>query len=263
MPPSPVRGGLLSSPPPLRGRGRNRRAAVNAALALALLVAGCQQKMAETPTIHPLEASSFFADGRGSRPLEEGVIARGQWLDDSPMLTGLSEQGKKPPKADAGPGTPLPGTPKDTADFVDTFPFPIDKKELLRGQERYTAFCTACHGTLGNGNGKVPERGFLRPPSFHTEKAQADEPDAPSGELRRGYSRGFSRWGKEVALRDVPVGYIYEVVTKGYGGMAEYASQIPPEDRWRIVAYVRALQVSRHVEVDKVPDIKKQLEGKP
>ena len=125
-----------------------------------------------------------------------------------------------------------------------------------------------CHGTQGNGRGKIVERGFLEPPSFHTntvndeeaafrERQRRDHMAAPGAlpALPLGYSRGFSFYrdpeanppaNHRIPLREVPAGYIFEVITKGYGGMPEYAGQIPIADRWRIVAYVRALQLSQN-----------------
>jgi hypothetical protein len=97
-------------------------------------------------------------------------------------------------------------------------PFAVTRDDLARGQVRYNIFCAPCHSRVGDGNGYIPARGFARkPPSFHTER-----------------------------LEKAPLGYIYGVITEGFGVMPDYSSQIPPEDRWRIVAYVRALQLSQH-----------------
>jgi mono/diheme cytochrome c family protein len=99
----------------------------------------------------------------------------------------------------------------------DVMPFPVTKEVLERGQDRFNIFCSPCHSRLGDGNGMVPSRGFNRkPPSYHIER-----------------------------LRKAPVGYFYDVITSGFGIMPEYASQIPPSDRWAIVAYIRALQLSQ------------------
>src|SRR5579863_9064990 len=107
----------------------------------------------------------------------------------------------------------------------DVMPFPVTKQVLERGRERYNIFCAACHSRLGDGNGFVPSRGFARkPPSFHI-----------------------------VRLQKAPVGYFYDVITEGFGIMPDYASQIPPQDRWDIVAYVRALQLSQNATLADVP----------
>lgn len=100
----------------------------------------------------------------------------------------------------------------------DYMPFPVTKDDLERGRVRFNIYCAPCHSRLGDGNGYIPTRGFPRkPPSFHTER-----------------------------LERAPVGYIFGVITEGFGIMPDYASQIPVQDRWRIVAYVRALQLSQH-----------------
>jgi mono/diheme cytochrome c family protein len=107
----------------------------------------------------------------------------------------------------------------------DVMPFPVTKEVLAHGRERYNIFCAPCHSRLGDGNGFVPSRGFARkPPSFHI-----------------------------VRLQKAPVGYLYDVITEGFGIMPDYASQIPPQDRWDIVAYVRALQLSQNATMSDVP----------
>ena len=107
----------------------------------------------------------------------------------------------------------------------EMMPFPVTKEVLDRGRERYNIFCAPCHSRVGDGKGFVPSRGFSRqPPSFH-----------------------------EVRLEKVPVGYFYDVITNGFGIMPDYASQIPPQDRWNIVAYVRALQLSQNATMADVP----------
>jgi hypothetical protein len=100
----------------------------------------------------------------------------------------------------------------------DYMPFPVTEQVLERGRERYNIYCAPCHSRVGDGNGFIPSRGFARkPPSFHIPR-----------------------------LQKAPLGYIYGVITEGFGIMPDYTSQIPPEDRWKIVAYVRALQLSQH-----------------
>jgi hypothetical protein len=107
----------------------------------------------------------------------------------------------------------------------DVMPFPVTKVVLERGRERYNIFCAPCHSRVGDGNGFVPSRGFSKqPPSFHIER-----------------------------LQKAPLGYFYDVITEGFGIMPDYASQIPPQDRWNIVAYVRALQLSQNATMADVP----------
>ena len=107
----------------------------------------------------------------------------------------------------------------------DYFPFPLDEAVLTRGRERFNVFCAPCHSRLGDGNGFIPSRGFPRkPPSYHIER-----------------------------LRKAPVGYFFDVMTNGFGLMPDYGSQIPPKDRWAIVAYIRALQLSQNAKLADVP----------
>lgn len=106
----------------------------------------------------------------------------------------------------------------------NVFPLPLTEALVARGAERYAIFCSVCHGRLGDGNGMVVQRGFRRPPSYHIDR-----------------------------LRQAPHGYFYDVITNGFGVMPDYAAQIPPEDRWAIIAYIRALQLSRHAPVNELP----------
>jgi mono/diheme cytochrome c family protein len=233
--------------------------AVAAALAV-LTFAACQQRMAHPPYYRPLQETEFFPDKRASRPLEEGVVHRAQMLDDDPLASGLTPAGKQPQTVSIlnDDNTPRetrtgPGIPNKPENFVAQFPFRVSEADLKRGQERFQIFCVPCHGTAGNGRGKIVERGFLEPPSFHLNPVDKDEADFRARQLRDhpgqiplGYSRGFNFYRVNVPLREVPVGYIFEVITKGYGGMPDYASQIAVPDRWRIAAYVRTLQLSQN-----------------
>ena len=106
-----------------------------------------------------------------------------------------------------------------------TLPVDIDLALLERGRERFEIFCAPCHDRVGNGNGMVVQRGFRRPASFHIER-----------------------------LQQAPVGYFFDVISNGFGAMSSYASQIPAQDRWAIVAYVRALQLSQNATLDEVPE---------
>jgi mono/diheme cytochrome c family protein len=257
------------------------------AAALALSGAGCRQRMADQPYYRPLEQTEFFPDGRASRPIERGTIHRAQYLETDPMATGLTleEWGRAyefavPMKLEAAPladaerikravGAPRynpldAGQPKV---YVKEYPFAITQADLKRGQDRFTIYCAVCHGPLGNGQGKIWERGYLTPTSFHTQKVTPTEVDLKNPAERLGYSRGFKLWGHEVPMTDVPEGYIFEVITKGYGGMPSYSAQIPPADRWKIIAYIRVLQMSQRTDPAKLPpEVKKLLDpagGKP
>jgi cytochrome c len=154
----------------------------------------------------------------------------------------------------AGPANPLAAaTPMldAAAEYETTFPFPVTADVLERGRERYMIFCVVCHGADGTGNGKIVQRGYTRPPSFITDE-----------------SRGLARRGRHVLLREVPVGYIFEVPTNGYGAMPDYRSQVPPRDRWSIVAFIRVLQLSQYARLADLPEKERRatqeaLGGKP
>jgi hypothetical protein len=106
---------------------------------------------------------------------------------------------------------------KEGTAFADTFPFAIARKDLERGRERYDIFCAPCHDRAGTGRGIIVQRGYRAPPSMHLDR-----------------------------LRQAPAGYLFDVVTRGFGAMPDYAAQIPPRDRWTIVAYLRVLQLSQN-----------------
>ncbi|MCE9531784.1 MAG: cytochrome c [Planctomycetes bacterium] len=238
---------------PAKNKGARARgiATVLSLASFAFALPACQQKMAHQPYFKPLEESTFFADGRSARPREEGTISRAQLQEFNPLVTGLSEKGQvaQPalPTEPVGtiPAAAVPaGAPDNVENYVDAFPYQITADDLRRGMERYTIFCTPCHGVLGNGQGKIVERGYLKPTSYHGEP-----------------SRGFGRYrvldkttGKPLLLVDAPVGYYFEVISKGFGGMPDHAAQIAPADRWRIIAYVRALQLSQSANLKDLPE---------
>ena len=114
-------------------------------------------------------------------------------------------------------------------EVADTFPFAIGATDLARGRERFNIYCAPCHGYTGSGDGMIVRRGFPIPPSFHIDR-----------------------------LRAAPAGHFFEVITNGFGLMYGYASRISPEDRWRIGAYIRALQLSEHASVADLPPAEAQ-----
>jgi hypothetical protein len=116
-------------------------------------------------------------------------------------------------------------TGKENGTLSNKFPFPITRADLERGRQRYNIYCTPCHDYTGSGQGIVVQRGFPTPPSYHIDR-----------------------------LRQAPVGHFFDVMTSGYGSMYSYASRIEPEDRWRIAAYIRVLQLSEHSTVQDVPE---------
>ncbi len=115
-------------------------------------------------------------------------------------------------------------TGKVNGTVANTFPFPVTCRDLERGRDRYNIYCSPCHGRTGDGRGMIVQRGFPPPPSYHIDR-----------------------------LREAPVGHFFEVMTKGYGTMASYAARVSPEDRWRIAAYIRALQLSQQATLLDVP----------
>jgi len=185
--------------------------------------------MGKQPAFRPLEKSTFFADGRSERPLVRGTIARGQLETDVAFFTGRRERLPKPEiVAAAGQEASKPAVrlvnPDDMSSYIDTIPLEVTAEFIARGRERYTIYCAVCHGEYGYGDGVVVNRGFTAPPSYHIDR-----------------------------LRTAPVGYLFAVQTYGYGAMADYAEQIAPRDRWAIVAYLRALQLSQNVRLADLP----------
>ena len=115
-------------------------------------------------------------------------------------------------------------TGKVNNQLVKELPFPVTPQVLDRGQERYNIFCAPCHDQTGSGNGMVVQRGYRQPPSMHIDR-----------------------------LRQVEPGHFFDVMTNGFGAMPDYRAQIAPRDRWNIVAYIRALQLSQHAAQADVP----------
>jgi cytochrome c len=112
---------------------------------------------------------------------------------------------------------------------AETFPFPITKEDLERGRERFEIYCSPCHDYAGTGHGMIVQRGFPPPPSLHIDR-----------------------------LRQAPPGHFFDVMTNGLGNMYSYAARVTPEDRWRIAAYIRALQLSEHDSIEDVPEKDRQ-----
>lgn len=108
--------------------------------------------------------------------------------------------------------------------LVPELPVPTTRRLLERGRERYDIFCSPCHDRVGDGAGMIVQRGFRRPPSFHIPR-----------------------------LREAPAGHFYDVISNGFGVMLSYGAQVPVEDRWAIVAYIRALQLSQNATPGDVP----------
>ncbi len=177
--------------------------------------------MADQPRYEPLEASRFFADGRSIREPVAGTVARGHSVADTHLFTGLK----------AGVERSAEPTLDRRADYADTFPFPVSRDVMRRGRERYDIQCAACHGRAGTGAGPVVAAGYPRAEAFHTDR-----------------------------LRLAPVGYLFDVVSRGTKRMPAFAGRIEANDRWAILAYLRALQLSQHAALkDLPPDVRQRF----
>lgn len=193
-----------------------------------LAAVGCRRDMQDQPKMKPYRASSFFKDGLSSRPPIEGTVPRGFLKADTEFFTGkkasktnvTASQTAAGPQPSAvqstGTTTAAPQGPAAYPDDVEIFPIPVTKAVVTRGKERYEIFCSACHGLTGNGDGMIVRRGYRRAASFNDDR-----------------------------LRQAPVGHFFDAITNGWGAMPSYAPQITPQDRWAIVAYIRALQISQ------------------
>lgn len=192
----------------------------------AFFLSACRRDMQDQPKVNAYRPNPFYRDGASARPPVEGTVPRGYLRADREFYLGKkSNTGQQSGSLST---VPLMTSPAATAsstspaalypDDVETFPFPITKDDLNRGQERYQIFCSVCHGATGNGDGMIARRGFNKPApaSYHQDR-----------------------------LRQAPVGHFFDVMTNGWGAMPSYAAQIPVEDRWKIIAYIRALQLSQ------------------
>ncbi|MDQ3712916.1 MAG: cytochrome c [Acidobacteriota bacterium] len=189
--------------------------------AFCLVAVGCRYDMQDQPRYKALKKSDFFSDGKAMRELPEGTVARGYLREDKAFYQGKTEAGQNAtaPNPAATPVTDASGNTlvTDFSGLVSEFPLPVTAELVDRGEQRYKVFCIVCHGPVGNGDGMIVRRGFSKPPTYNDDR-----------------------------LRNAPVGHFYNVITNGQGKMNSYASQIPPADRWAIVAYIRALQVSQN-----------------
>src|SRR4051812_5490830 len=201
---------------------------VFAFLLLPFAFSACRYDMQDQPRLKYYKQSDFFADKRGSRDQVENTIARGHLNDNKAFYTGkIDNPNPNAPAAtstDASGNTVVTSFPND----IDAFPVPVTKELIDRGQERFNVYCIVCHGPLGNGDGMVVRRGFPKPPTYHDDR-----------------------------LRNAPVGHFFDVITNGWGKMNSYAFQVPPADRWAIIAYIRALQATQN------PDQNQKMNSSP
>jgi hypothetical protein len=145
----------------INGQGRLRQArvkradlmALGLAAMLAMSATACRQDMHDAPKYEPLEKSSFFPDGRASRPLVANTIARGKLKEDKLLFTG-----------------------RDGDAISETFPFPVTEGVVARGRERFNIYCSPCHARTGEGNGMIVQRGYKKPPSFHEDRLRVMPP---------------------------------------------------------------------------------------
>jgi mono/diheme cytochrome c family protein len=196
-----------------------KRAAVLGAFCLATVGCGVRFDMQDQPRYKAYKQSDFFSDGRASRNLPDGTVPRGYLRDNKAFYTGKIDNPNlnAPVQTTVSPtgNTLVTSFPND----IDEFPVPVTKELVDRGQDRFNIYCIVCHGPLGNGDGMIVRRGFPQPPTYHDDR-----------------------------LRNAPVGHFFDVITNGWGRMNSYAAQVSPPDRWAIIAYIRALQVSQNPE---------------
>jgi mono/diheme cytochrome c family protein len=203
------------------GQWKSSKAVIGYCLLLTsyCLLAGCRYDMQDQPRYKAYKESNFFSDNRASRDLPDGTVARGQLRDNKALYTGkIANPNPNAPvttTTDASGNTLVASFPND----IDEFPVPVTKELVERGQNRFNIYCIVCHGPLGNGDGMIVRRGFPKPPTYHDDR-----------------------------LRNAPVGHFFDVMTNGWGKMPSYAAQVDPADRWAIIAYIRALQISQNPE---------------
>ena len=156
------------------------------------------------------------------QPSYKPYAASSFWPDQRsarPAIDGAVARGKLKTDTRLWKGRAADGT------FITEVPMPVTKALLERGQQRYNIYCTPCHGRTGEGEGMIVQRGFKHPPTYHSDR-----------------------------LRQQPPGYIFDVISNGFGSMVSYASRIPMEDRWAITAYVKVLQFSQNATTEDVPE---------
>lgn len=193
-------------------------------LACGATLLGCHPDMWNQPRFAALQKSDFFSDGAASRQHVPGTVtysgAARKW--SAPVYKDISGGATVPSPNDSGFWTgKVQGKFVAENYFISGSTSAEQKKALIkRGQQRFNITCLPCHGESGRGEGIVVQRGFPQPPSYHIDR-----------------------------LREVEDGYIFDVITNGFGRMYNYAARVTPEDRWAIAAYVRALQASQNVNI--------------
>ena len=193
---------------------RTRIARVLFLIVVAMAVTSCRQDMHDQPKL------KAYREGADRNPVE-GTVPRGALKDDA-----LAPKSTPAPAGGAtGVAAAVPaGAPAAPLKVSDDFPFAITAEVLARGQNRYNVYCAPCHSMLGDGNGMIVQRGFRKPPSYSEDR-----------------------------LRNSPASHFYDVMTNGFGAMSSYSDKLSPEDRWKVAAYIRALQLSQRASIDDVP----------
>ena len=194
----------------------NPKGSIAPALALAACAAliGCQGEPHSEPPIHLNQNMDFQTNFKPQK--ENAFYADGRAM--RPQVPGVIARGTLKENTELHFG-------KTGEQFIAKIPLPVTEAFVLRGQERYNIYCTPCHGGTADGNGIVVKKGMLKPPNFHDQR-----------------------------IVDMPEGQIYDAIINGVrGNMPSYAYAIPVEDRWAIVSYVRALQLSQRASIEQIP----------
>ena len=198
----------------MKGQGRHKLGIVRLLASyrffifhFSFFILGCQGQPFSKPPIHIVpdmdHQPKYKAQGAAMRTAPAGTIARGALHDGDPIYTGR-EPGSDQPLAES--------------------PVAVTMEGLKRGQERFNIYCAVCHSRVGDGKGIMLQRGYVPPPSFHTE-----------------------------IIRNYPDGHIFNVITNGLRNMPAYGAQIPARDRWLIVNYLRVLERSQNAAAADVP----------
>ena len=178
---------------------------------------GVRFDMQDQPRYKAYKHSDFFSDGRGSRDLPEGTVARGLLKENKALHTGKIDNPNLNVQVETTTNAAGNTIVTSFPNAIDEFPIPVTKELVDRGQERFNIYCIVCHGPVGSGDGMIVRRGFGAPPTYHDDR-----------------------------LRNAPVGHFFDVITNGWGKMNGYGAQISAADRWAIVSYIRTLQVSQN-----------------
>ncbi len=177
-------------------------------------VVGCRKEdMSDQPKFyHPYKETLQFTDGTSARPIPAGAIARGHLQLEKDLYTGkmLGPDGK-------------------TMVDINYIPIKIDHDDLVRGQQKFDIYCAVCHGKLGDGAGMIVTRGMLRPPSLVRVDRQMTD--------------------REINVQRAAASHYFDVITNGWGAMYSYNDRVGVEDRWRIAAYIKTLQVSQDADL--------------